>query len=560
MIKFENPYILYVLCLIPFAAIFVIFRFRQFIALFGENKTYGKKHSFAVNFQKRFVLRLLFWSLGFAFLVIAAAGPSWGSKKVSVQKNGNAVCFVFDISYSMLAKDMPGSSTRLGAASLYAAELLKRLEGSTVSAVLAKGSGVLAVPQTEDFGLISSLLANLSPGLLSAPGTDLAAGVTCALQNFPANSSKNHTIVLFTDGDETLNSLKSALQQAYDAGTSVVILGFGAAEESEIITGDNERTAKTALREEKLEETVKDFAKNVSVFKNLNAGTENFCKITYINAQEAGSAFKVLNQIKPKQNRNNLFAAQNKAAPDVFAEENFTVYQNQSVPHYGFFAFLALLFFVFGYAASNLHFSSNKKAKNTLSLLLFSILFTSCTPKTQVLGHVFNGVLCWQRSDYTEAAASFLEAQQTAAQNGDANGENYANFGLAATYLMQNESAAAINRFNKLNAEANPGLQFGSFYNQGIIAYQNAEYEKAADNFKQALLIDSTNLNAKINLELSMQELALQNVQGQNQTQSTQTSEQQSSGLQDLIFSMMMENEQNQWKSQQQENSDILDY
>ncbi len=560
MIKFENPYVLYALCLIPIAAIFVIFRFKQFIGLFAENKSFGKTQSFAVKLQKRFVLRLLFWALGFAFLVIAAAGPSWGSKKVSVQKNGSAVCFVFDISYSMLAKDMPGGSTRLGSAGLYAAELLKRLEGSTISAVLAKGSGVLAVPLTEDFGLIESLLASLSPGLLSAPGTDLAAGVQCALQNFPAGSSKNHTILLFTDGDETLNSLKNALQQAYDAGTSVIILGFGKTEETEIVTGDNERTAKTALREEKLEETVKDFGKNSAIFKSLNASTENFCKITYINAQEAGSAFKVLNHIKPKQNVNNLFAGTAKTAADAFAEENFTVYQNQPVPRYGFFAFMALLFFVFGYAASNLHFSSGKKAKNTLGLLLFSVLFTSCTPKTQVLGQVFNGVLCWQRSDYTEAAASFLDAQQTAAKNGDANGENYANFGLAATYLMQNESAAAVNRFNRLNGEASASLQFGSFYNQGIIAYQNAEFEKAAENFKQALLIDGTNLNAKINLELSMQELLVQNTQSQTQNQNTASSERQSSGLQDLIFSMMTENEQNQWKSQQQENSDILDY
>ena len=196
--------------------------------------------------------------------------------------------------------------------------------------------------------------------------------------------------------------------------------------------------------------------------------------------------------------------------------------------------------------------------KNILFLLVFCIFFSSCSPKTKIISQVFYGVFFWQRNNYTEAAASFLQAEQIAKETGDENAENYANFGLATTYLMQNEPAAAINRFDKLNANANTGLQFASFYNQGIIAYQNANFEKAAENFKNALLIDNTNLNAKINLELSMQELAIKETQ--NQSQSTNANASKSSTMQDLIFSIMMENEQNQWKSQEQENSDILDY
>ena len=356
MIKFENPHILYTLFLLPFALIFVIFRFKQFISLFAQNQSFAKKITFAQSFQKRFTLRLLFWSLSFAFLIISLSSPSWGSKRVSVQKNGNAICFVFDISYSMLAKDMPNGTSRLSAASIYASELLTRLENCSISAVLAKGNGVLAVPLTEDFTLINNLLQNLSPTLLSSAGTDLASGILCALNNFPENSSKNYSIVLFTDGDETLNSLKNALQQAYNLGVNVVILGFGKTEEIEIITGDNKRTAKTSLIEEKLKEIVKDFEINSTLFKNSN-GNENFYTISYINSAENASIFKLLNQIKPKHN--NLFKNTNKSGAEDFSEDNFTSYQNQSIPRYGIFAFLAILFFIFGYIANNLHFSFN---------------------------------------------------------------------------------------------------------------------------------------------------------------------------------------------------------
>ena len=61
-------------------------------------------------------------------MIIAFAGPYWGTEVVQVQKTGNAVSFVFDISWSMTAQDVlcEDSSyiTRLDGAKLLAIYLL----------------------------------------------------------------------------------------------------------------------------------------------------------------------------------------------------------------------------------------------------------------------------------------------------------------------------------------------------------------------------------------------------------------------------------------------------
>ena len=133
-------------------------------------------------------------------LVIAIAQPFYGSRTVPVQKNGSAVALIFDISYSMNAKDMPMDSTRLGYAAAYAYQLLDKMENIPVSVILTKGISITAIPQTNDYNSIFSLLQKLSPNLISAPGSDIASGIDCALQTFLAKTAQTSAIILFTKG------------------------------------------------------------------------------------------------------------------------------------------------------------------------------------------------------------------------------------------------------------------------------------------------------------------------------------------------------------------------
>ena len=83
-------------------------------------------------------------------IILAYSKISWGSYLVPVQKSATSVSFVFDISNSMLAKDGYNGTTRLESSAVYAKKLLEKMENNSVSVVIAKGDGVVAIPITED--------------------------------------------------------------------------------------------------------------------------------------------------------------------------------------------------------------------------------------------------------------------------------------------------------------------------------------------------------------------------------------------------------------------------
>jgi len=550
MLKFEYPFILYALfALLPVWAI-IILRMRSFL-LSLDNLKNGHKNSKeekkpkhkaveAVHvLRKKIFLRSFLWSLSFIFLVIAAADPSWGTKFESVQITGNSVSFVFDVSYSMNAADMPDETTRLKAAAQYADALLSRMDGASVSVVLAKGSGVLVIPQTDDFSVIQSLLGNLSPMLLTSAGSDIGSGIETALRSFSKNTSTSSAIVLFTDGDETSETLKASVENALNQSVPVYIVGFGSTKETEILTGDGERRAKTALREESL----KDLCEDVSRQIQRRHGDSFNIKATYVNAMNLGSALTVLEGV--------LFSKEKTQSGSL------VLYESKPVRRQSLFALLALIFFAAGLCVMQLN--RKKPASKIAGIMLCALLLSSCSAEKKNAMNILKGVIHWVQEDYQESSADFLEAKEAALQQQDETAGFYAQYGLAVSYLMLNEQKAALNQLENLVANDVPDLvRFGALYNSGIVAYQKGEFQNAADFFKQALLIDNSQFNAKINLELAMSQAESQTKTAQPELQPVQYAE--GNSIQDTIFSMMKENDDKNWKSEPQEKSDILDY
>ena len=174
VISCERPHALFSLALIVPVVLAEMRRYRGIVAyskriVSVDTNLQGVKRM--LNLSRTLVVRTLLRCFAWIMLVFAYAGFSWGTYEGPVQKSGSAVSFVFDISYSMTADDAPGGLTRLKAAARYADMLLSRMEGVSVSVVLAKGDGIIVVPLTEDRAIVRSLLETLSPNLMSAAGT-----------------------------------------------------------------------------------------------------------------------------------------------------------------------------------------------------------------------------------------------------------------------------------------------------------------------------------------------------------------------------------------------------
>ena len=192
-------------------------------------------------------------------------------------------------------------------------------------------------------------------------------------------------------------------------------------------------------------------------------------------------------------------------------------------------------------------------------------LFTGCSSKNKASLSILRGRIDWERKDHHYSAADYLSCIQEVSSSGTEEAENikqYALLGLATTYLVQNENDAALGRFSEISLDAPKEVQFAKLYNSGIIANRQGDYVLAIRCFRQALEIDSGNQNAKINLELSQQELKASSTRSNAQEEIVSVEENEEvKALESAIYSKLRENEKNKWKSQSQTTeSSPLDY
>lgn len=537
----DRPYAFYaILILIP-ALVFTIYRYKKIVKFFASDSKSSSHSASVTRLRHCFFSRTLFRSLAWIMLVLAFAGISWGVRTVPVQKTGSNVSFVFDISYSMTAKDCPSGLSRLEAECNYARGLLEKLEGISVSVVLAKGSGLLTIPLTEDFNSIKNMLNQLNPNLMTTEGTSLAGGIKAAINSFPPQSSKAGCIWLFTDGEETQDSLLTALDEAVRYGIPVAVVGFGSESESELLLADGKTRVKTALRSKSLEETISKVKQ-----ANISSFASKVTPVIYIDASEYGSAARLLSMLNTEGSGS-------------------VSYEVHLIDRKEIFINLAIIFFIFSIIAGEIDF--RKAVKNltkgsAVALVLLSL--TSCSAKFNHGLELFEGKLEWNRKNYNKATSHFLKVSEMAVKDNDRQSLEYARFNLAVTYLMQDENESAFSYFKQILDQATEStdsqIKYAALYNSGIIAHRQGKFDEAADFFKKALLVDSGSIDAKINLELSVQEKSLQ-VKADEKELIPVSKTQSDPTLENAIYSIIRENEEERWKNQKQKTKNTsLDY
>jgi len=223
---FEYPWILLAILLPVPLFVFLQRRFRALLPVLEELIAAHGGLPMARNLLRMTRLRSFFFMLSWIALVCAVAGPRYNAgQSAEPFWQSEHLVLVFDISRSMTVDDIRPS--RLEFAARYAAMLLEQIPGIPVGIVLVKGDAVLAVPLTDDRQSLLTLIDSLSPDLMTAPGTDLGAGVMVATRSFPSVKGSSGAIVLFTDGGETVPTLRPALIDAVRAGNTVSIVGIG---------------------------------------------------------------------------------------------------------------------------------------------------------------------------------------------------------------------------------------------------------------------------------------------------------------------------------------------
>ena len=298
-----------------------------------------------------------------------------------------------------------------------------------------------------------------------------------------------------------------------------------------LIAGDGQTKIKTALRSSEMEKIIQSIRKrNTSVGSNSLAS-----ECEYIDASEMGSATKILKLISGD------------------AKGNGISYEIQAVDRHRVFIILAIVFFLMSILLGELDVSGGKrKILSSVTMVSLAFIMTGCTPRFDDGVKILEGKIDWSKGNYQKATANFLESACSAQERGDSLVYQYSVYGIGSTYLMQGETEAARNKFNMIYENAPTQIKFAVLYNLGIIAHRNGNYEAAADYFRRSLLIDGTSTDAKINLELSLREESSHANEGA--TELIPISEnREDQTLENALYSILKEGEQQQWKNQQKE-------
>jgi Ca-activated chloride channel family protein len=224
-VTFNNPWVLWVLLLLPAFWVWYILRqsYRKVplvlptLSLFepkGSNKIY--------YYHITFILKTIVLGL----LMVALARPQSSSSSQSVKVQGIDIMLAIDISGSMLARDL--RPNRLEAAKRVAADFIDKRNSDRIGLVVYAGESFTQSPLTTDHSVIKNLLGDLQNGLIE-DGTAIGMGLATAVNRLKDSKAESKVVILLTDGSNNSGEIPplTAAEIARTFGVKVYTIGVG---------------------------------------------------------------------------------------------------------------------------------------------------------------------------------------------------------------------------------------------------------------------------------------------------------------------------------------------
>ncbi len=225
MTRFEDPWVLLFLLLIPAAA------WRHFAHSRGRGSLLhanleGVKN--AIQGQSQWLKHIPFVlrATAFSLLIIAAARPQAGVSGESIVSEGIDIILLLDISSSMLAEDL--EPNRIEAAKAVAVDFTLGRDTDRIGLVVFAGKAFTQAPLTLDYSVLTGLIRQLEVGIIE-DGTAIGMGLATAVKRLEASSAASKVVVLLTDGRNNRGEIDplTAVQAAQALGVRIYAIGVG---------------------------------------------------------------------------------------------------------------------------------------------------------------------------------------------------------------------------------------------------------------------------------------------------------------------------------------------
>ena len=180
------------------------------------------------NSSVRVLLRFLLFRHGLSLLVVAAAGPQFGTKYEEVKSEGIDLVVAMDVSNSMDCEDLRPS--RIEAARRALSQLIDKMRGDRLGIVVFAGEAFVQLPITNDRSAAKLFLGTVGTNSVGTQGTAIGAAIELARESFDMETPGSKAIIVITDGENHEDDAEGAAKDAAAAGIVVHTVGMGTPE------------------------------------------------------------------------------------------------------------------------------------------------------------------------------------------------------------------------------------------------------------------------------------------------------------------------------------------
>ena len=507
---------------------------RTLQAFLGKN---AENPDYVLFSKGRRILRFVLLCLAVLCLVAAAARPSWGVQIQELNGQGRDLLFVFDVSRSMLAKDVQPS--RLAHAKWLVKELVKLNPGDRFGLIAFAGKGFLECPLTTDRTSFELSLDELSTDSIPLGGTNIQEALAAALQAFKAAETSHRAVILVTDGDELEGNSGKAVDEIVARKIPLFIAGIGDPSQPSIIQ-------------------VPDGRGGVKTLTDANGNVVN----SPLNEKQLGELAKRTGGIYVRSTAGDSgLGALEKRIRALAPHEYETVKTTKPIDRFGYplaaaFVLLLLRFMV-----------GERPAHRKLAacmLFAFCLAVSGAEEAVPAAEESFNkGVEAHEKNDLKTASESYETALRTGVGQAEIRGRATQNLGVIAHAKARSELAASLQAVQGQNLDEAQKQVENSLktLNRAEGMYldslrESAERNQLAKN-QSILLADrkrAEELKKKIEELKKMQQQAQQQTQQAKDQQKKENQKPQEQQNQDKQNSQGKQDKQNQQGKQDRQN------
>ena len=171
------------------------------------------------------ILKVVVFSLAFAFIAIALVNPKIGTKLETVKRQGVDIVFAIDVSKSMLAEDI--APNRLEKSKQLVTQIVNNLASDRVGIIAYAGKAFPQLPITTDYAAAKMFLQNMNTDMLSSQGTAIDEAIKLAKTYYDDEEQTNRVLIIISDGEDHGEEATTLAEEANEEGIRIFTIGVG---------------------------------------------------------------------------------------------------------------------------------------------------------------------------------------------------------------------------------------------------------------------------------------------------------------------------------------------